>query len=715
MEYHSATGICLVNEIASIKKKNDAPLHPVFEALVNSFEAIRERFGAEFQNGRINITFAFDKQDTCFEGKPEDKPERFLKYISVQDNGAGLSGAGRMRLVTLRDTGKGSKNKGTGRVQFVHFFDETHLDSRFLDEKNENLQRSKFILSKKAAFIIAHNAILGVDIEHEKCEDGEPGTLVTFFTPLDKKDKDWYVAASVGEVKKCIINHFLACFCDWRDNLPKICINQVVDAKTIASEVIVADDIPKPYREGPIVVNYSKMDAETNRIVDIEQSEDFKLRGFKIDAKELEKNEILLVSKGETAKGIGLDDIRAKDVINDCRYLFLLSGDYIDSNDTDTRGNINLVKERDLKAKQQDLFDGPVILQERLENAANAKIRELCVEIGTKKQEQDDQVEKLAKMFLLNQKTVEAVRGKLRSSDTDETILQKIYEAESVVAAQKDAEIKKSLENIDALRPEADGYQDELKQKTMELVRSVPLQDRNVLSQYVARRKIVLELLGKILTRELERYKNGESIDENVLHNLIFRQHSDDPASSDLWLINEELIYFKGGSEKVFKDIEYKGKKIISEDLPQNVLEELNAFGERRLDRRPDILLFPEEGKCLIIEFKAPDVNVAKHLQQIDSYANILLNYSKPEFKFTRFYGYLIGESVSNRDIRSYDSDYICAPASDYWYRNDKKVAGFDGRRDGNLHMEILKYSALLNRAIIRNRVFIEKLGLNVD
>ena len=146
-------------------------------------------------------------------------------------------------------------------------------------------------------------------------------------------------------------------------------------------------------------------------------------------------------------------------------------------------------------------------------------------------------------MFLLNHKTVEAVRGKLRSSDTDETILQKIYEAESVVAAQKDAEIKKNLESIDALKPESKEYQEELKQKAIDLVRSVPLQDRNVLSQYVARRKIVLELFGKILRRELERFENGKHIDENVLHNLIFQQHSEDPGSSDLWLINEELIY----------------------------------------------------------------------------------------------------------------------------------------------------------------------------
>jgi hypothetical protein len=54
-----------------------------------------------------------------------------------------------------------------------------------------------------------------------------------------------------------------------------------------------------------------------------------------------------------------------------------------------------------------------------------------------------------------------------------------------------------------------------------------------------------------ILSNELEKVENGGKISEEILHNLIFQQSSNDPENSDLWLINEEFIYYKGYSEGI--------------------------------------------------------------------------------------------------------------------------------------------------------------------
>ena len=232
-----------------------------------------------------------------------------------------------------------------------------------------------------------------------------------------------------------------------------------------------------------------------------------------------------------------------------------------------------------------------------------------------------------------------------------------------------------------------------------------------VLAQYIARRKIVLELFDKILSRELKNLKEGGRIDEDVLHNLIFQQTSTNPEQSDLWLINEEFVYFKGVSEKKFTQIEYDGVKIFDKPLSEEDESYLNSLGEKRLNKRPDILLFPEEGKVIIIEFKAPDVNVSEHLTQIESYASLLLNYTRDDLHLRRFYGYLIGESIQDRDVRGRVSRYEYAAKFGYWFKPSEKVVNFSNESDpGYIYTEIMSYSSLLQRAKLRNKMFIDKL-----
>ena len=126
--------------------------------------------------------------------------------------------------------------------------------------------------------------------------------------------------------------------------------------------------------------------------------------------------------------------------------------------------------------------------------------------------------------------------------------------------------------------------------------------------------------------------------------------------------------------------------------------------------RRTDILLFPKEGKCIIVELKAPDINVTDHLNQINRYASLINNLSRDEFNFKTYYGYLIGENIDVDDIEDNDSDFQSAHALDYIYRPYKRIAGKFGKSDGALYTEIIKYSTLLERANLRNEIFIKKL-----
>lgn len=701
--YFTAVGICLRNELSSIKKKKDVPLHPIFEAITNSFEAITERFGiGRLSEGEVEVVFNVQKE---LELEP---PTYTLTSISVRDNGIGLDDVSFERLKSLRDTSKKYNNKGTGRIQFIHAFNETIIDSQNLGSGGDAFYHRKVVLSKSELFL-QHNAILRIDVNEKGNQSNGIETEVSFFGALDERDASYFSRLGVYEAKREIIRHFLGYFCNHREKLPRITVKRIVDNDKEDRLSISKEDVPQPFKEDSVTVNFSKI-GHDSRVVDVDETVQFDLKGFKLNADELPKNELVVVSKGESGSSLPLQDIAPMDKVENNRYLFLLSGQYFDTHDSDTRGNIELMTEQELKKKEPAFDDGPVVLRESVISAVNKKIRESFPEIARKKEERDNEVDRLANMFLLNKATVNSLKGNFRNTDTAEQILRKIYEADSRIAAKKDAEIKQIIDGLDNLNPVDSLYQSQIEEQSKRLASIIPLRNRSALSQYVARRKLVLELFNKILQKELATFKGSGRIDEDVLHNLLFRQHSKEPVLSDLWLINEECIYFKGVSEARLLDVEYGGKRIFSKQLSPKDEAYLRSLEENRLAKRPDILLFPEEGKCVIIELKAPDINVSDHLTQIDFYANLILNYTAEELHLRRFYGYLIGEGIEHRDVRGHDSSYVQAAGFDYWYRPEKLVAGFDGVADGTLHSEVLRYSSLLKRAFQRNRIFIDKL-----
>jgi hypothetical protein len=75
----------------------------------------------------------------------------------------------------------------------------------------------------------------------------------------------------------------------------------------------------------------------------------------------------------------------------------------------------------------------------------------------------------------------------------------------------------------------------------------------------------------------------------------------------------------------------------------------------------------------------------------------------------------LIGESFIDFDIRSKFPAFEYSEHFDYWFRTPAKVPGFFGKSDGASYFEIIKYSTLLQRAKIRNKIFMKKLGVDID
>ena len=354
-----------------------------------------------------------------------------------------------------------------------------------------------------------------------------------------------------------------------------------------------------------------------------------------------------------------------------------------------------------------------VILLDTILKSANIKLRSLCPEIKNKYEEKIKSLDELKKLFLLDEQSV--TESDIKIDDTDEVMLRKVYQADAKRTAKKDAVLKKLLKEAEQLNPKNDEtYKQDLTVLSKKMVAALPLKNRNELAQYIARRRIVLTWIDKVLDNQKKILDDNGRIAEEVLHNLIFQQSNTDPENSDLWFINEEFIYFKGFSNIKLSLITIDGELIFRDEFSAEEERYLNSLGERRLDKKPDILLFPDEGKCIIIEFKALDINVSDHLTQINKYAYLIANYTKEKFKINTFYGYLIGESIEPGDIYSTGTgNWEESPHFNYMFRPSQYIHSDKGAIVGSLYTEIIKYSTLLARAKKRNEIFIKKLENN--
>ena len=677
-------------------KKSPTSLSPVFEAFTNALESIKIKKSEDekFGNGKIIISI--------YANELTDKTSEF-RSIEILDNGIGFNEKEFKRFNTFKDNSKGFKNLGSGRIQYVHFFDRTIIKSVF--ENDDKYYEREFVLSKSKTFL-NKNAIVK-QIFCRETKERETFSKIIFTDLLEQSNI--YNLLTDKSLKEELIKRYLHYFCFNVDVIPEIVINFYIYENLQSTSTITKFDIPHYDKKVNIDVNYSKVSNDATSIEKSDKTETFTVTTFKVLKKLLDNNDLKLISKGEVVEvtKIHLTGISKNDHINGNKYLVLVSGNFIDKKDSNVRGELDIPTKSSNKAF--NAFNREVLFIEDIETSVNEKLKSLYPEIERIIEKHEIELEQLKEMFLIK----EDANVEITLNDDDNKILEKFYEAQARKEARVDASIKESIDRLDNLDTTSKTYAEELEKEIKNLVKILPEQNKRTLSHYVARRKLVIELFSKILDKKLKIQNDGSrEKEEALIHNLLFTQKSSNTYESDLWVLNEEFIYFKGNSEITLRNLKINGIKVFKTEFEEEEERYLNSLGQSRLDRRPDVLLFPEEGKCIIIEFKAPDVNASDHLTQINKYASFIRNYTNDAFEIKTFYGYLIGENIEAKDVQGSVSTFEYSYHFDYLFSPAQKVTGFDGKENGSIYTEVLKYSSLLKRAELRNQIFIEKLGL---
>ena len=618
--------------------------------------------------------------------------------IDIIDTGIGFNDDNFGRLRRLYDESKGQNNFGTGRVQYLHFFNNTDIYSVFEEEGLKYKRR--IVLSKN--FYATQKSVIWSSEKEVVDIDTPIGTMVSFYYPLSDEDKEKYNELTKTELRDRILIHYLSRFCLNRDNLQQIkleyYINSICDKDSV--QVITGKDIPQPDYTDSVQVNYSKISVDGNTIIKTPNTEEFIINSYSLPCSIQKRNEVKLTSKNETVEVSGIDFSIIKDSpkINNSYLLFLISSSYLTQQDSDLRGQLAIYSKKDF-LKKRNLFSGEEqILTDDIEEKVTSSITTHYKSISKVKESFESQIDELAEMFSLDRRILNEVGYK--AGDSDQSILKKVYEYNADISAKHDAGIKSVMDSLKELTPSSKDFKKKLNEKVKKVTELVPQINRTELVRYISKRKVILDLMQKTLDKQLDcQQKNskGKKINhESFLHNILFSQHSDDPLDSNLWMINDDFIHYKGISESELRNIKVENELFFREDLTKEELEELTAYNRDKLGNRPDILLFPKEHKCIIIELKSMDADVSKFVSQVSQYAGLIRQYAKDRFEITTFYAYLIGESFTLNEVKRANPFFKKAYYFDYLFCPNYPVDGGENRRDGEMYIEVIKYSTLL-------------------
>lgn len=710
----SCYGIDLAGTLKKVEKSEER-LSPVFEATSNALDAIAyEDDGKE--RGSITITFRYQAQ-------LDENVPRSLDYIEVEDTGVGLTESDYKRMTRLNDCSKSLLNKGSGRLQFVKFFATTTFDSIFDSDRFESKKARRHCELSATKEFLAENALIRTKEPEEANPEEETGTVVRFLQPLVRDDRNYYEQITIEDLKERFVSHFFLRF-SREKNLPTITlVFRIGDEET--REQITTEDIPAPHKPLSFQVPYRRASLTEQGILrwsPAEGYEKFELSVFLLPENSLNKNQECFVSRGETVFDAGLKLAKREEKLDGKHYFIAISGEYIDNHVSDARGRLDILSDEDVKralTAPKMLWEEEVedyITLEGIQAGARAICEEALPELVKRKEQQRELVDSICERFGVSKKLGAKVLRRLTLRDGRKKIFRSLYKLEATDAATRDEAFDARANDILALDPKNDEYEEKLRELTDKFFQTTPEENRSALAHYFARRKLVFEILESILGRKLNVQKESKrNEDERLIHDVLFRQGASNPRQSDLWLLNEEFVYYSGTSDIPLKDVSYKGEKLLVDlsECSEDDREYFTSGGEDRTRKRPDILLFPEDGKCVIIELKRPDVNVSECLWQVNKYAGLIYEYCALSHKINRFYTYVIGENLNFKDVRQADSSY--KPAPNFGYLYGTRPIPVDGRPDGEQYMEAHSYSTLLKRAIFRNKTFFDLLFLRED
>ena len=653
-------------------------LHPLFEAVVNSIHsidsAIKLGIHSSTLDGKITIKILRSSQKTAYD---DVKPDIF--GFEIVDNGIGFNSENFTSFQTLDSEYKIALGcRGVGRLLWLKAFKRVSVKSTY----NEDRQ----IFTRTFDFDVPD------DIHNPNITLTPNANIETSIKLLDiNKDYSKYIRKTSSTISRDLLEHCLWYFIR-AGGAPEIIIEDQNDLISLHKEY------------DQLMINASE---STTFII---KSKTFEITHVKLKSSLQNKHSIIYsaadrVVKEESLQGKipGLFGF-LNDGVENFAYMCFLTSDYLTEKVNSERVGFNI----------SETVEGMFVEEE----ISFTDIRTKALEKITDYLDQ----------YLTENKQV----GIKRLTDFVDSkapryrpILSRLSDADKIVdpsISDKDLDIKlhthlmafeTSLlaEGHDLMLPDGIEDKEDYSKRIEEYLAKASDLKRSDLANYVAHRKVILDLLGKAILKD----KKGKYVREDVVHKLIMpmQKTSNDVRfeDSNLWLVDERLAFHNYlASDKTLTSLPITNSGSAKEP---DILA-LNIYDNPLLVNDGQLLPL---ASITVIEIKRPMRDDAKAGEEKDPIEQALGYLERiREGKVKTETGRQIPDS---NDIPGFC--YVISDLTDsikmrcglFNLKITSDKLGYFGYNDNyKAYIEVISFDRLLNMARERNKAFFDKLGL---
>lgn len=668
------------NRVRKLPKPANAAqaLQPLFEAVSNAFYAIEDRA----ENGRMPSGLV------RIEIQNLSNPETF--HVEISDNGIGLDDDRYTAFQTIdTDFKKKKGGKGVGRLFWLDAFESVKVDSVFLENSTLKRRCFEFVLNNDEQ-IVENDLESGftgrTDVGTTIICEGLRGNTYQEKTPKQKNTFLRYFSA-----------HFIADFLVGNGSKVQLSLD--------------GDLTEYPAAISSLVIEKGLETGDFN----IEDYGAFSVSGFACDKQAstgLDGNhQMHLLANGRTVESRKVDSLIGLSTIS-----------YDGRDDLFFHGCVRSEYLDDRVNEGRTAFVIPEAILKRIARKCVEKVRKTILEdqMGEYIKARDLSYRNFVSrhpIYGFDDPDVQLSRVPFNASTPEEfatgLVKYQIRRDEQRQNAMEDA--IQLLDNDEAV-PES--FDDVLKNAVSELQTSEQL----ALAQHVVRRKLVLDLIGKLLKRvRLRKDKSADFHLEKSLHSFIVPMYiqGNDPSEKrsrahDLWILDERLAFTRAfSSDKRFDSLLTDSENAERADLI--VWDFASGLGVADPDKGGEAVDTTRPlDKVMIVEFKKPgrtNYGAADQLQyQITKYINELRGeevegFDKERIRISKdcvFYCYVVADIVG--DLTNQLSTW-------------SKTANGQGRimplqGDVNGSIEVIQWQDLVNDAWSRNEATLNAAGL---
>lgn len=663
--------IDLAGKIKNTQLPRYKALLPMFEAVVNSFQAIEDA-GAAATSPRIEIAVQRDPP------LPELDVKGQVDSFTITDNGIGFDEPNLDAFFTSDTQYKMRKGgKGLGRFSWLKAFEHAEIESHYRDNGR--------LLERTFTFTITGNQPTGPAAASGEKQPKTIVRLVSMKAPY--KEACPQGLALIGHQ---LIEHCLPFFID-----PK------------CPSVRIQDD-----HEGIDLNAYFRLTfaAKASRHEFTVKEKAFTLSGLRLynphetDHRLLYAANFREVSDDKLERYLPNLQRRLVDE-NGVRFVYLgfVEGEYLDQSVNNERTGFTCPPTRDSGGLLDEIALD--MIREGALAGVRLDLKPFLDEINTEKRaaintyitQEAPQYRPLVRYL---DEFIDRIPPGTTGRVLDAALHEQMYEKTTQLKRESHALFEDAGKQ--ALKPE------EYEAKLGDFLERANELGKSSLAQYVAHRKVILEFLEKSLQASPD---TGKYSIESVIHRIIYpmRTTSDEVPyeQQNLWIIDERLAYHA-----------FLGSDMALDNVSMLVNES---------EARPDLLIFQralsfgeDEGalnSVVIVEFKKPDRSDYSKEDPIDQVYRLIRDIKSGHFKDRNgreikvqsasipAYAYVICDTTKEVEIIAQNKGMWPTPDNLGYYFFNQALSAY---------VEIISYTKLLQDAKRRNRILFDKLNLPV-